>query len=94
MTHKHCEICQKQEDMAKGIRLLRRAIETNMYLMVDKSDKVVKEERDARAAFEAFIAERPHLAPTIKDYPEESQQQEPPEEANQPSALRVGPVLY
>jgi len=94
MTHKDCEICQEQEDTVKGIRLLQRAIETSIYLMVDRSDKAVKEERDARAAFEAFVAEFPHLAPTIKDSPEESQQEEPPEEANQSSALRVGPVLY
>lgn len=74
MTDKDCEICQQQEDMLKGIRLMRRAIETSIYSMFDKSEKAFKEERDARAALEAFIAERPHLSPTIKDSPEESNQ--------------------
>lgn len=82
MTDKDCEICQHQDDVDKATQLLRRAIAASLYSMIDKTEAALEEEISARAELEAFLASRPHLVPTGDDFPEESQQQNPPEEAN------------
>lgn len=84
MTDKDCEICQQQDDEDKAAQLLRKAIAASLYTMIDKTEAALKQEISAREELEAFLAERPHLlVPTVEDSPEESQQKEPPEEANQ-----------
>lgn len=61
MNYNDCEICQHHEDVGTARELLKKAIESSLFALMDKTEEAYQKERVAKEAFCKFVQEHPEI---------------------------------
>lgn len=67
MNYNNCEICQYNEDLEKGTKLLSEAVHASLFALMSKTEEAYEKERIARKAWSDFSVAHVTTANAISD---------------------------